>query len=62
MNSRSERDAWADLKQVEESSLPNSLPNTPQNQKNKPEISRTLGLLGAIAVIAILIGIYLLYV
>lgn len=61
MGNQTDRDAWADLKQAEESSLPNSLPNTPQNQKYKPELSRTLGLLGAIAVIAILVGIYLFY-
>lgn len=52
------RDAEIELKQAEETSLPNELPNTPQNLKNKPEFGRTLGLLGAIAVVVIIIGLF----
>ena len=52
------RDAEIGLKQAEETSHPNELPNTPQYLKSKPEFGRTLGLLGAAAVIIILVGLF----
>lgn len=43
------------MKQAEESSLPNELPNTRRFQEGKPEFGRTVGLLGAVILLFIVL-------
>jgi len=54
----SNAEAEADLKQTQETSLPNALPNTAHSPHPKPNHWRTAGIAGAIAVIVLLLLIY----
>lgn len=51
------KDANFDLKQAEETSLPNSLPNTRRFIPSKPNFSRTAGLIGAMIVVLVILAI-----
>lgn len=51
------QDANFELKQAEETSLPNSLPNTRRFTPAKPNFGRTAGLIGAIIAVLVILAI-----
>lgn len=52
------RDADAELKQAEETSLPNALPNTRQFQSAKPNYGRTIGLIASIVILLVILALF----
>lgn len=54
----SEAEAENDLKQTQETSLPNALPNTAHSPHPGPNYWRTVGIAGAIIVVLLILLIY----